>query len=189
VAVIERVDHGHGPGSAHLIGWSVWLRKARILDEHRLLARHRTHHRGYAGVIAIADAHCLALGEIDAVEVLDEGGHEMLARLLAVTDDIDAGVLLLLQRQAQRIRLPSISSSPCSFQGDQSFSGSASQAGLAGCRRWRWAKFFTMENLVEEKSTGTSSRPLLKHGAVRLDEVFFGEAPCWTARRLRSSRS
>jgi hypothetical protein len=74
--------------------------------------------------------------------MLDEGGHEMLARLLAVTDDIDAGMLLLLQRQAQRIRLASISSSPCSFQGDQSFSGSASQAGLAGCRRWRWAKFF-----------------------------------------------
>jgi hypothetical protein len=50
--------------------------------------------------------------------MLDERGNEMLACLLAIADDIDAGLL------------PSTSSSSCSFHGDHSVSGCASQAGF-----------------------------------------------------------
>ena len=46
---------------------------------------------------------CLAVLEIDAVQVLDERRHEVLARLFAIADDVDARVLLFLQRQAQGI--------------------------------------------------------------------------------------
>ena len=62
--------------------------------------------------------------------MLDEGGDEVLPGLLTVADDVDARVLLFLQGQAQGSCLPSARPSSCSFQGDQSFSGSASQEGL-----------------------------------------------------------
>lgn len=62
--------------------------------------------------------------------MLDKRRDKMLARLLAVTDDIDACLLLVVQGQSQGISLPSINSSSCNFQGDQSFSGCASQEGF-----------------------------------------------------------
>ena len=43
--------------------------------------------------------------EVDAVEPLDERRHEMAARLLAVGDDVDAGLLLVEQREAHRVAL------------------------------------------------------------------------------------
>ena len=45
----------------------------------------------------ITDSDGFALLEINAAEVLDKGGDEVLARLFTVTDDINAGVLLFLQ--------------------------------------------------------------------------------------------
>ena len=39
------------------------------------------------------------MGEIDALDFSQETVHEMLARLLALGDDIDAGVFLQLYRQ------------------------------------------------------------------------------------------
>ncbi|MNC84271.1 hypothetical protein D3C75_1387330 [compost metagenome] len=41
--------------------------------------------------------------EINTAEVLDKGGDKVLAGLFAVTDDVDTGVLLFLQGQAQGI--------------------------------------------------------------------------------------
>ena len=43
------------------------------------------------------------LGEVDSLELLDEAPHEVAARLLAVGDDVDAGVLLIAKRQGHRV--------------------------------------------------------------------------------------
>ena len=102
--VIQRVDHRHRAGQGpldRLLG--LLAQELGILDEDRFLARHRAHHRRHARVIAVADTDGLAVLEIDAVQVLDERRHEMLARLFAIADDVDARVLLFLQRQAQGI--------------------------------------------------------------------------------------
>ena len=49
-------------------------------------------HVGFVAVVADADAH--AAGEIDTLDPGQKPVHEMLTRLLAVGDDIDAGILL-----------------------------------------------------------------------------------------------
>ena len=66
------------------------------------LADDLRHHR----LVAVgADAHLDLVGEVDALDVFEKAVHEMLARLLAVGDDVDAGVLLLLQREQRRVGL------------------------------------------------------------------------------------
>ena len=60
------------------------------------------HHRLVA---VLADAHLDALREVDAVDAFEEAMDEMLARLLAVGDDVDAGVLLLLQDEQRGVAL------------------------------------------------------------------------------------
>ena len=54
----------------------------------------------------------------------------MLARHLAVGDDVDAGILLLLQRKQRRVGFGGASSSPCGRHCGQSLFGSASQEGF-----------------------------------------------------------
>ena len=60
-------------------------------------------HHGFVAVGA--DPHLDLVGEVDAVDELEKAVHEVLARHLAVGDDVDAGVLLLLQRKQCRVRL------------------------------------------------------------------------------------
>jgi hypothetical protein len=50
--------------------------------------------------------------EVDALDLLQEAVHEMLARLLAVGDDVQAGVLLRLDPQQRGIGLGLRSASP-----------------------------------------------------------------------------
>ena len=57
---------------------------------------HLRHHRVIA---VVADAHLDPVLEIDAVDLLKKAMHEMLTRLLAVTDDVKAGVFLGLDPQ------------------------------------------------------------------------------------------
>jgi hypothetical protein len=45
------------------------------------------------------------VGEVDAVERLDERGDEMAPRLLAVADDVDPGLLLVGEHEAHGIAL------------------------------------------------------------------------------------
>jgi len=60
------------------------------------------HHR----LVAIGpDAHLDLVREIDAVDRLQKSMHEMLTRLLAFGHDVDARVLLQLQRQDGGIAL------------------------------------------------------------------------------------
>jgi tryptophanyl-tRNA synthetase len=64
-----------------------------------LLAAERSGDGRYFRVIAIvADSHRHSADEIDTLDVLQKAVHKMLARLLAVRDDIDPGVFLLLER-------------------------------------------------------------------------------------------
>ncbi len=55
---------------------------------------------------------------------------EMLSRLLAVGDDVDAAIFLQLDREQRGIALPATRSAPFSFHGAQSLLGSASHSGL-----------------------------------------------------------
>ena len=59
-------------------------------------AGHDRHHRLVA---VVADSHLDLVLEIDALDPLEKSVHEMLARLLAVADDVDAAVFLQLDRE------------------------------------------------------------------------------------------
>ncbi len=54
----------------------------------------RRHHRLVA---IVANAHLDLVGEVDALDALQEAVHEVLARLFAVGNDVDAGVFLQFQ--------------------------------------------------------------------------------------------
>ena len=55
--------------------------------------------RHFGLVAVVADAHRDSPGEIDTLDVFEKTVHEVLTRLLAVGNDVDPGVFLLLQRQ------------------------------------------------------------------------------------------
>ena len=66
----------------------------------------RRHHLRHHCLVAIfPDSHLDLVGEIDALDVLQEAVHEMLARLLAFGDDIEPGIFLQLDRQHGGIAL------------------------------------------------------------------------------------
>jgi hypothetical protein len=74
------------------------------VDRHWPLQRPR--HRGHLRLVAVgADADRHPPAEVDALQPLQEAVHEVLPRLLAVRDDIDAGGLLVLQGDEHRIAL------------------------------------------------------------------------------------
>ena len=91
------------------------------------LADDLRHHR----LVAVgADAHLDLVGEVDAVDEFEKAVHEMLARHLAVGDDVDAGILLLLQREQRRVGLGGGKLVAGSRHCGQSLFGSASQDGF-----------------------------------------------------------
>jgi hypothetical protein len=61
--------------------------------------------RHFRIVAVVANAHCDPAAKIDAVDLLEKTVDEVLARLLAVGDDVDARVFLLLQPQQCRVAL------------------------------------------------------------------------------------
>jgi hypothetical protein len=77
-----------------------------------------------------ADAHRNPPGKIDTLDVFEEAVHEMLTRLLAIGDNIDPGILLLLQRQKLRVVLSLGGASPSNCQGAYNIRGLASHAGF-----------------------------------------------------------
>ena len=85
----------------------VWARASRAsVGVHAALqpklADHPRHHRLVA---ILSDAHLDLVLKVDAFDELQKAVHEVLARLLAVGDDVDAGVLLLLQDEQRRVAL------------------------------------------------------------------------------------
>ncbi|SOO28380.1 hypothetical protein XAP6164_2380026 [Xanthomonas phaseoli pv. phaseoli] len=106
VRIEEGVDHRHRARQRPLDRLAGLLtQEFGIVHEHRRWAADRADHGRHAGVVAVANPHRLALFEIDTAEMFDKGGDEMLTGLFAVADDIDAGMLLFLQRQPQCILL------------------------------------------------------------------------------------
>ena len=104
--VVKGVDHGHRPRQGPFDRLVRELAQVLcIVDEDRFLARNRRNHGRHAGVIAVTNAHRLAVLKIHAAQVFNKGGDEVLAGLFPVADDIDSRTDLLIQRQAQRILL------------------------------------------------------------------------------------
>jgi tryptophanyl-tRNA synthetase len=63
----------------------------------------RGHHRHHRVVAIVADSHLHLAAEVDALDELEKAVDEVLARLLAVGDDVDPGILLLLQPQQRGV--------------------------------------------------------------------------------------
>ena len=62
----------------------------------------RRHHR----LVAVAaDSHLDLVAEVDAFDEFEEAVDEVLARLLAVADDVDAGIFLHLDREQRGVEL------------------------------------------------------------------------------------
>ena len=70
-----------------------------------LQAQWRNHLRHLRVIAAVADAHGDLVLEVDALDLLQKTMHKMLARLLAVANDVQPRVFLLLDPQQRRIRL------------------------------------------------------------------------------------
>jgi hypothetical protein len=106
MAIEKSIDHRHRTRQRPF-DRPVGLRaqELRIVDEDRLRPRYGTDYRRHARIVAIANPDDLALVEIDSAEMFDEGRDEMLARLFAVSDDIDPGLPLIIDGQSQGILL------------------------------------------------------------------------------------
>src|SRR5260370_3280148 len=61
--------------------------------------------RHFRVVAIVADARCDPQGKIDTHDVFEKAVHEVLTSLLAIGDNIDPGILLLLPRQQSRVAL------------------------------------------------------------------------------------
>jgi hypothetical protein len=72
----------------------------------------RDHLRDHRVVAVVADPHLHLVREVDALDLREKAVHEVLARLLAVADDVDAGVLLHLQPEQGRVGLGAIELGP-----------------------------------------------------------------------------
>ncbi len=94
-----------GPGMVILRPWVVWARAscASAACTRPFSVSSLNDARHHRGVAVVADSHRDLLREVDAVDELKEAMHEMLARLFAVGDDVDAGILLQLQDEQRRV--------------------------------------------------------------------------------------
>jgi hypothetical protein len=90
--------------------------------------------------VAVADAHGLPVLGVHAFEALEERRHEMAARLLAVGDDVDAGLLLVAKHRADCV-LQSLGEG-VAFEppgGPERFRLGPATRAWAGCRRSSFA--------------------------------------------------
>ena len=96
-----------------------------------LQAQRRGDDRHHRLVAVVADSHLDLVREVDAVDPLQKAVHEMLARLFAVADDVDAAILLQLDREdAWRRACLRRAPRPAGARPAHSFSGSASHDGF-----------------------------------------------------------
>src|SRR6266581_1847652 len=107
MGVRDGIDDGHRPRQRKLeLARGVGARKLRLACVPARLeakgARDGRHHR----LVAVgADADLDLAREIDPIDEFEKAVHEMLARLLAVGDDVDAAILLQLEREQGRVAL------------------------------------------------------------------------------------
>ena len=129
-----------GPGTVNFSFAFVCARAcSRLVRMHAAAQLQRRDHLRHHRLVAIlADAHLDLVGKVDALDALQEAVHEMLARLLALGDDVDAGILLQFDRQQRRVALGRGQRRAGCRQGAHSMFGSASHSGFgkrAGDRR------------------------------------------------------
>jgi hypothetical protein len=94
-----------GPGSVNLSARAVWARANRTSAACTGPVR-RSGHRRHLGPVAVGpDADRHPPREVHALDPLEEAVDEVLARLLAVGDDVDPRVLLLLEGDEHRVAL------------------------------------------------------------------------------------
>ncbi len=107
VAVGDRVDDRHRAGQGELeLPLRMRAREPCLGRVDPGLRAQRPDHRRHQRLVAVvADAELHLAVEIDALDRLEEAVHEVLPRLLAVGDDVDAGVLLRLQPEERRVAL------------------------------------------------------------------------------------
>ena len=107
VAVGDGVGDGHGAGQGEFqFPPGVGARQLRFHRVHPPLEADWRHHLRHHRFVAVgADAHLHLVGEVDALDAFQEAVHEVLARLLAVADDVDARILLLLDGEQGGIAL------------------------------------------------------------------------------------
>jgi hypothetical protein len=107
VGVGNRIDDGHraGQGEFELLA-RMGAGKPRLARVHPRAQPQRAGDRRAHRLVAVgADAHLDAPVEVDAFDRFEKAVHEVLARLLAVADDVDAGILLQLEREQRRVIL------------------------------------------------------------------------------------
>ena len=134
VLVGDGVDDGHraGQGELDLVrGMGAGDQRLEVVDA-ALQPQRRHHLRHHRLVAVVADAHLDLVGEVDALDRLEKAVDEMLPRLLAVGDDVDAGILLQLQRQDAwrrawrgRVRRRPISTAPTACSARRAIPASA----------------------------------------------------------------
>jgi hypothetical protein len=107
VAVGHGVDDRHRAGQRELdLALRVRAQKARLNVVHAALQPQRRHHLRHHRLVAVgADADLDLVFEVDAFDALEEAVHEVLSRLLAVTDRREAGVFLRLDPHQRGVEL------------------------------------------------------------------------------------
>ena len=103
------VDDGHRAGQGEFqlpFVASVSAGEAGLARMHAGAKTQRADHgRTHRLVAIVADAHLDAPVKVDALDRFEKAVHEVLARLLAIADDVDAGVFLQLEREQRGVGL------------------------------------------------------------------------------------
>src|SRR5262245_8752721 len=107
MGIRDRIDDGHRSRQRELeLALGVGACELRLSRVHARLEAKRTRDGGYHRLVAVgADADLDLAREIDPIDEFEKAMHEMLARLLAVGDDVDAAILLQLEREHRRVAL------------------------------------------------------------------------------------
>ncbi len=104
--IVKCIHHRHRTGQSELhFVFRFGAQKFCVVYIYRLFARDCINDDRHLGVVTVADAHGFLSLKIHAVKILDECRHKMSARLFAVADDVNAGVLLIAQCQPHRVAL------------------------------------------------------------------------------------
>jgi hypothetical protein len=103
----DGIGYGHGAGQGDLeflLRMRAGVPRLGLMNA-TLQGQRAAHHRHHRLVAVGADAHLDLVVAVDAVDGFEEAMHEVLARHLAVADDVDAGILLQFDREQSGVEL------------------------------------------------------------------------------------
>ena len=142
MGVGDGVDDGHRPRQRELeLALGMGARELRLARMHASLEAQRAGDRRHHRLVAVgADADLDLAREVDAVDEFEKAVHEMLARLLAVGDDVDAAILLQLEREQGGVALGVVElARRRAATAPTACSARRARRASAGFRRW-WSK-------------------------------------------------